>query len=118
MKDLTTEQKETLLEEVKSFLDITWEDERTDKDVWRFILNTINYLDDIAGVELDYLVDEGTEGDDLYISMCHLAKDLLCSRVYYEREKSADDFPHNFLTEINKLYLKGCAYASTQEDKN
>lgn len=118
MKDLTIEQKETLLEEVKSFLDITWEDERTDKEVWQFALEAMDYLDDTAGVNLDYLVDEETEGDALYISMCYLAKGLLKQYVYYKREKSSDDFPHNFQTEVNKLYLKGGVYASTQEDKN
>ena len=111
MKDLTNEQKATLLSDVKSFLNITWDDDQTDREVWQMTVSAMRRIDDIAGDSLDYLADEDTEGDDLYLSMSFLGKDLLLNRVHYEREKALDDFESNYLNELTSLYLQGRAYA-------
>lgn len=112
MKDLTIIEKEKLLAEVKSFLDITWDDDDTDKEIWRNICTSIKYLDDVVGVELDYIIDE-LEGEEIYLSLCSEAYDLMKARVYYMREKALDDFEKNYQSDLVRLYLKGRAYAST-----
>ena len=110
MKDLTNESKVELLSKVKSFLDITWSDTHTDNEVWGYIVSSIRRLDDIAGCELDYLADEDTDEDDVYLSMCFLGSDLLLNRCYYIREKALDDFEKNFQSELVSLFQIGRVY--------
>lgn len=118
MQDLTSN-KLQLLAEVKSFLNITWEDEDTDEKIWSFILSSIRRIDEISGYELTYTdiepnsEDDQPEVDNLYLSMCYLAKDLLLARVYYLNEKAVDDFETNYQSELTSLFLMGKAYATT-----
>ena len=83
MKDLTTENQEALLGKIKSFLNISWNDEETDDKLNDFIISSIIRLDDIAGTELDYINDVREYGDKLYQSMCYLGRELLKNRVFY-----------------------------------
>lgn len=115
MKDLTLIEKEKLLGEVKSFLDITWDDDDTDREIWRNITTSIKYLDDVVGYELDYMI-ESAEGEELYLSLCSEAYDLMKTRVYYMREKALDDFEKNYRSDLTRLYLKGRVYASAVQD--
>lgn len=121
MQDLTSN-KAQLLAEVKSFLNITWEDTDTDERIWQFILSSIRRIDEISGYELSYTDIEPSENDDqsevdnLYLSMCYLAKDLLNARVYYLNEKALDDFEKNYQSELTSLFLLGKVYASEIQD--
>lgn len=118
MKELTSN-KLQLLAEVKSFLNITWEDVDTDAKIWEFILSSIRRIDEISGYELTYTdIEPDSDGDDqsevdnLYLAMCYLGKDLLNARVYYMNEKALDDFEMNYQSEITSLFLQGKVYAS------
>ena len=44
----------TLLEAVRNYLDITWEDYAGDEKLLGIISRGIKYLDGVAGVTLDY----------------------------------------------------------------
>lgn len=108
MKDLTPQEKTTLIGKIKSFCDITWSDTDTENDVWDMIVSSINRIDEIAGVELDYLISPESEtSDNLYNTMSYLGQELLKNRVFYLREKALDDFEKNYQGKITSLFLKG-----------
>lgn len=116
MKDLTS--KTVLLNKIKSFLDITWTDTNTDNQLWDFALSSMNRLDEVAGIELDYLIDEtNTYTDELFIKLSYLGKDLLFNRVFYLRQKGLDDFEKNYRSELVSLYTMGKVYANQQENE-
>lgn len=115
MKDLTTLEEQSLLRKIKSFLSITWTDTDTDIELLGYIRSSIRRLDDVAGVDLDYLLDLsqpiGNEPQqEIYYSMCMLGQDLLLNRVFYMKEKGLDDFESNYQSELNSLFLYGNGY--------
>lgn len=74
----------SLLAEIKTYLDITWEDEATDIKLCGLISSGMRYLDGKAGEEMDYTVD----GDGLT---------LLREYVRYARDGAMDVFENNYL---------------------
>lgn len=112
MKDLTEHNKSLLLRKIKSFLSITWDDSDTDNKILDFIVSSINRIDDICGVELDY-VDDNEEYSKPYLKLCYLGRDLLKNRVFYLNEKALDDFEENYRSELVALYLQGKIYKET-----
>lgn len=83
-----------LLEEIKSFLDYTWDDEARDKRLNSYISSSIQYLKEVSNYEnLDF-------ADDL------LARDLLFNRVMYLDSKALDDFQVNYNSMLNELRFK------------
>ena len=123
MKDLSNTDKNILLGKVKSFLSITWDDEETDDKIVDFIVSSINRLDDICGVELDYLNDtydddgETLSYDNSYLKLCYLGRDLLKNRVFYLNEKALDDFEENYKRELVALYLQGRIYKNNAQQQ-
>lgn len=96
MKDLTSQDLTTLLGKIKSFLNISWTDTETDNEITDFIYSSIRFIDETAGVELDYLLVPTSEvkttvADKIYNSMSYLGQDLLKNRIFYLREKALDD---------------------------
>ena len=84
------EQEPTLLDEVKDYLKITWEDE--DTEVQRIIDRGQSYLNELAGVELDF----ETEG---------LARSLFFDYCRYAYNNATEFFEENFRTAILRLQL-------------
>lgn len=76
-----------LLKIVKSYLDITWIDEFSEKKLLTMIRNSISYFDSKSGIKNDYTV-EGR------------AQSLLLIRVMYERSKILHEFEINYKKEI------------------
>lgn len=72
-----------LLEDVKAYLDVTWEDEATDRKLTGFIHSGILYLDDKAGEHIDYLWP------------CD-GRTLLMEYVRYARDGALDVFENNY----------------------
>lgn len=108
MKDLTIEDKETLLRKIKSFLGITWEDDETDEIIMPMIISSISYLDDVCGCELDYIHTSSSDFEDKTYSSASLkAQELLFNRVFYMREKALDDFDKNYRSSLVGLNLLG-----------
>ncbi len=109
---LTKEVYETLLSEVKTYLNITWEEETTNNKIGGFILSSVSRLNDIVGFEIDFSL-KTTNLQELSISQ--IAKQLLLSRCFYLNEKALDDFEKNFRGELLTLAYKGKIYARGKE---
>lgn len=76
-----------LLSDVKNYLDITWDDEATDRKVRGFIAAGMDYLDKKAGGGQDYEAD-GT------------ARTLLLEYCRYFRDSALDVFENNYRSMI------------------
>lgn len=73
-----------LLTDVKDHINITWEDEATDRKIRGLIASAASYLDGKSGVLNDYEQD----GD---------ARTLLMEYVRYARDGALDVFEQNYL---------------------
>lgn len=72
-----------LLDDVKNYLNITWNDTATDQKISGLIASGIFYINDKAGGEQDYL----TAG---------YARTLLLEYVRYARDEALDVFENNY----------------------
>jgi len=72
-----------LLEDVKNYLDITWEDEATDRKIGALTAAGVAYLNDKAGGKMDYSQD----------GYC---RTLLMEYVRYARDGAMDVFENNY----------------------
>lgn len=89
---------DTLFLEVKSFLNFTWEDSAKDRRILGYIESSKQYLEEIAGKEIDFEEDQ-------------LAKDLLFNRVLYMDAQALDDFANNYNGMLQELAIKHRDYA-------
>lgn len=87
------ENENTLLDEVKSFLNFTWTDEAKENRIKEFIASSLAYLDEVAGVEIDI------END-------YLARELFFNRILYMDSNALDDFQKNYNGMIKELQIK------------
>jgi len=76
-----------LLEDVKNYLDITWDDEATDKKIGGLIASGMAYLDGKSGEAEDYTAD-GTP------------RMLLMEYVRYARDSALDVYENNYTNMI------------------
>ena len=76
-----------LLADTKNYLGITWDDADTDSNLSGMLSRGIVYIDRLSGTSNDYTV----EGP---------ARELLLTRVRYERAGSLADFDKDFRAEI------------------
>lgn len=83
---------ETLLEDVKLYLDITWSDEHTDKKLTGIIERGMKYLNKTAGSKLDYSVEDKP-------------KELLLDYCRYVRSNALEAFQTNYLHELLTLQM-------------
>lgn len=92
-----------LLYEIENALDVTWNDEATDKKYCGLIASGMQYLDGKAGEALDYTED----GDGLT---------LLREYVRYARDGAMDVFENNYLHLLLSMQndRKVKAYAAAQ----
>lgn len=91
---MNKKEKETLLEEAKSFLNFTWDDNQRTKRIENYLLSSDQYLCEVAGVGfLDYSKD-------------YLAKDLLLNRILYADSQGLSDFHENYNQMLNELKVK------------
>lgn len=84
------EREPTLLDEVKDYLKITWEDE--DTEVQRIIDRGQAYINELTGAESDY-TKEG------------LARSLFFDYCRYAYNNATEFFEENFRTAILRLQL-------------
>ncbi len=78
---------ESLLDDVKQYLGITWNDESTDKKISGFIASGMVYLNGKYGEAADYTVDG-------------LPRTLLMEYVRYLRDSALDVFENNYQSMI------------------
>lgn len=81
-----------LLETVKNYLDITWDDEETDKKLVGIVKRGIKYINNIAGTDFDYTVQDKPQ-------------ELLLDYVRYVRSNALDEFQINYLHELLALRI-------------
>lgn len=74
-----------LLEDVENYLNITWQDEATDKRISGLIAAGMVYLDGKLGAQADYTQDG-------------LPRTLLMEYVRYARDAALDVFENNYLS--------------------
>lgn len=84
---------EVLLNEIKSFLNFTWEDSSREGRIRMYILSSIQYLNEIADYDIDFEQD-------------YLARDLLFNRVLYMDSQALDDFGRNYNGMLEELRIK------------
>lgn len=90
-----------MLQELKSYLKITWNDEDTSLN--RLIDQGKSYLNDLTGVTLEY----ETEGQP---------KSLLLDYCRYAYNNALEYFEENFQKEILRLQLKSAVMANETEE--
>lgn len=88
---------EGLLDEVKNFLDITWDDEAADKKLTGQIRRGIAYITSKTGVDASAFDGEGVD---------YRAQELLFNYVLYDRAGSVDQFKKNYLSDIVGLHTR------------
>lgn len=91
---------ETLLEEVKSYLNFTWQDDAKEQRIVGYIKSSIAYLQEVADAEINFDED-------------YLARDLLFNRVLYMDSSALDDYQKNYNGMLEELKIK---YAVLGED--
>lgn len=83
-----------LLEDVKDYLHISWEDETTDKNIIGMIKRGMAYLQKVAGVSsLDFTKED-------------TPKALLLDYVRYANSQALELFETNFRGELLSLHLE------------
>ena len=85
--------EDKLLDEVKSYINFTWEDEAKENNIKEFIASSLAYLNEVADAEIDITTD-------------YLARELLFNRVLYMDSKALDDFQKNYVGELQELRIK------------
>ncbi len=83
---------EGLLEDVKNYLDITWDDPAGDEKLSGIIARGIKYINSVAGVELDYSVEDKP-------------RELLFDYCRYARSNALNEFAVNYQHELLALQI-------------
>ena len=93
-----------LLQTVRNYLDITWEDSDADTKLEGTIKRGIKYIDNVAGVELDYSAEDKP-------------RELLLDYCRYARSNALNEFGINYLHELLSLQISEevRAYAETAD---
>jgi hypothetical protein len=94
-----------LLEDVKNYLDITWNDPDGDIKLSGIIARGMKYLNSIAGTKLDYTVEDKP-------------RELLFDYCRYVRSNALDEFAINYQHELLALQIQQevRAYAEKNSD--
>lgn len=95
----------TLLDEVKNYLDITWNDPQTDLKLTGIIARGKKYLNRTAGKELDFEVEDKP-------------KELLLDYCRYVRSKALEMFQQNYLHELLSLQMESEVEAYEAENSD
>jgi hypothetical protein len=93
---------EGLLNDIKSYLHITWEDFETDINLTGIINRGMARLQDIAGVSLDFSVED-------------LPRSLLFDYCRYANSHALEMFEKNFVSELMSLHIKSQVSAMGSE---
>lgn len=83
---------EGLLTAVRNYLDITWEDPAGDEKLSGIIARGMQYINKVAGAELDYTVEDKP-------------RELLFDYCRYARSNALDEFQGNYLHELLSLQI-------------
>lgn len=90
---MSSEKEANLVDEVKRNLDITWNDNDTDKNVNEYIRNAKQYLNDTTGSVINFEEDIN-------------ARELLINHCRYQKNKDIEFFEENFKKPLYRLRFK------------
>ena len=91
---MSEEELKELLQDVKDYLHISWNDEKTDKNLTGMIKRGMTHLNKIAGVSfLDFMAEDSP-------------KALLLDYVRYANSQALEVFEMNFQSELLSLHLE------------
>lgn len=95
--------KDLIISDVKRYLDITWEDDNTDKKITGIVNRGIKFLNDKAGDNLDYATEDRP-------------KELLMEYCKYVRNGMLNEFMINYAPFLQDLRVKnGGVYGQSTE---
>lgn len=94
---------EAILQAARNYLDITWEDPEGDKKLSGILARGMNYLNEIAGMELDFEPEQKP-------------RELLFDYARYARANALEHFQKNFLHELLSLQIKAEVASYEGED--
>lgn len=94
---------EGLLSDIKAYLHITWVDADTDKNLTGIINRGMARLQEIAGVSLDFTVEDSQ-------------KSLLFDYCRYANSHALEMFEKNFSSELVSLHIKGQIQAEIEAE--
>ena len=97
---MNQEEIQQLLQDIKDYLHITWDDEKTDKNLTGMIKRGMKKLDDIAGLNLDFTIEDSP-------------RELLFDYVRYANSQALEVWEKNFQSELLSLHLE--SHASLME---
>ena len=92
MTEQNTGPPAALLDDVKDYLNITWQDDKTDKKITGYISRGMKRLQDIAGASLDFEVEDQP-------------RSLLLDYCRYANSQALEVFETNFQAELLELNL-------------
>ena len=90
--EISVEVLESLLIDVRNYLNITWEDADGDLKLSGIIKRGIKYIDGIAGSSMDYELEDKP-------------KELLLDYCRYVRSNALEEFQKNYLSELITLQI-------------
>lgn len=90
-----------LLEDIKSYLHITWQDPKTDINLIGIINRGMARLQNIAGVPLDFTIED-------------LPRTLLFDYCRYANSHALEMFEKNFASELMSLHIEGQVKAASE----
>lgn len=91
---------ETLLEEIKNYLDNNFTDEESDKKLAGIIKRGISYLSEVAGTDIKSELLENEDNNDTFL------KQLFFDYCRYARANEVESFKNNFKSELIMLRAK------------
>lgn len=90
---MSEEEKQTLMDDVKNYLDITYDDDLADKKLLGIMTRGMNYLNGIAGMELNYTCE-------------NQERQLLFDYCRYARSNDLEAFKINFGSDLVMLRIQ------------
>ncbi|QHE63965.1 hypothetical protein FHE72_23525 (plasmid) [Rossellomorea vietnamensis] len=96
--------KSSILVELKDNLDITWDDESTNRKLEKHIIRSEAYLQELSGTSLDFVMNIR-------------ARDLLLERCRYLYNNVADEFEPNFETELGRFILNEAVRKASESNE-
>jgi len=90
---MSEDELKALLQDVRDYLHITWQDEKTDKNLSGMIQRGMKRLEKIAGASLDFKAEDSP-------------RELLLDYCRYANSHALEMFENNFISELTSLHLR------------
>jgi len=99
---MSEEELKAILQDIKDYLHITWQDEKIDKNLTGMMKRGMKRLQDIAGASLDFKAED-------------LPRQLLLDYCRYANSQALEMFEKNFQSELISLHIESQVAAMPTE---